>query len=184
MPDFAEWLPPGRAVEGAGRAATLVARRFRRATIVAVIVVLCTALVLFSLLIGGEPVTAMLFFLPFAGAALFDCIRWYRRAEAAQRTGWRPATVTLGPARRRQTWATVAVKFADGSLIRLRTCDLGLSGQALTGLPDLPALIGGRGSAFTVLILPKPPWRDRPKLMTASAETYRWSPVPRRRPKP
>ncbi|WP_328614656.1 hypothetical protein OHS18_42900 [Amycolatopsis sp. NBC_00355] len=184
MPDFSEWLPPGRAVEGAGRATTLVARRFRRATIVAVVAVLCTAVVLFSLLISGEPVTPMLLFLPFTGPALFDCVRWYRRAEAAQRTGWRPATVTLGPVRRRQTWATVAVKFADGSLIRLRTCDLGFSALALAELPDLPALIGGHGSAFTVLILPKPPWRDRPKLMTASAETFRWTPVPRRRPKP
>jgi hypothetical protein len=126
-------------------------------------------------------VTPVILFLPFAGGALFDCVRWYRRADAVERTGWRTATVTLGPMGPRLSPVPVAVKFADGSRIRLRSRDLGFSGQALSGLPDLPAVVGGDGSAFTVLIPPKPPWRDRPKLMAASAETFRWSPVPRRR---
>jgi hypothetical protein len=121
MPGPADWLPPIRAVEGAAEAATLVARRFRRATIVAVIAVLCAALVLCSLLIAGGPVTAVLLFVPFAGGALFDCVRWYRRADAVERTGWRTATVTLGPMGPRLSPVPVAVKFADGSRIRLRS---------------------------------------------------------------
>lgn len=103
-----------------------------------------------------------------------------RQVAAARRTGRRTATVTLAGVTSTPTVSgTVAVRFSDGSRIDLRPWETRDAVRALSELPDLPALIAGHGAAaMTVLVLPKPPLREKPVLFAARAETYRWLPEP------
>jgi hypothetical protein len=107
-------------------------------------------------------------------ACVGNVVVWWRRYRAVRVTGWREATATIGFMVTRGP--VVAVTFPDGSRIDVRTADTGLAVRGLSQLPDLPALVGGYGSAMVLLVLPRPPWWTRPHVFAAKAETYRWTP--------
>ncbi|WP_326955031.1 hypothetical protein [Amycolatopsis sp. NBC_01286] len=140
-----------------------------------------------AMLLGAAPVSlasvgagTVLFFVGAIGVAgcVGTLVRWRRRYRAVRVTGWRDATATIGYVGPRSRGPAVAVKFADGSRIDLRMADSGWTVQALSELPDLPALVGGHGSAMVLLVLPRPPWWTRPRVLAAKAETHRWTPEP------
>ncbi|MEU4524972.1 hypothetical protein AB0F52_40430 [Amycolatopsis sp. NPDC024027] len=141
---------------------------------------------MFATVVGVLIAAACLFaglVVPAVGAAVLTVVPGYwsfachRQAVAARRTGWRTATVTLTGVATLGTSGTVAVRFADGSRIDLRPREAGNAVQALSELPDLPALVAGDGpAALTVLIPPKPPLREKTVLFAARADTYRWLP--------
>jgi predicted alpha/beta hydrolase len=170
-----DWLPPkepGEPEWAAWGTARLDAslRRFVVSTVVAVLV---AGVFLFSGLL-----------VPAAGILAVAAVPGYwsyaraRQADAARRTGWRTATVTLTGVGTTGTapTGTAAVRFSDGSRIDLRLRESGSAVRAVAGLPGLPALVAGAGPAMTVLIPPKPPWREKPVVFAARAETYRWLP--------
>ncbi|MET8848790.1 hypothetical protein [Amycolatopsis sp. NPDC004625] len=171
MPD---WLPPREPGEpdGAARGAALLRARFARAVFATVPGLLVAAAWLFAGLTVPAAAALVLTGIPGYGAFVR-----HRQVLAARRTGWRTATVTLGAVASRRLPGTVAVRFSDGSRIDLRPVEGGHAVQALSELPGLPALVAGEGpAAMVVLVLPKPPVRDKAVLFGVRAETFRWLP--------
>ncbi|MDQ7802437.1 hypothetical protein Q5425_01745 [Amycolatopsis sp. A133] len=171
-----DWLPPkepGEPEWAAWGTARLDAslRRFVVSTVVAVLV---AGVFLFS----GLPVPAFGLLALAAVPGYWSFFR-ARQADAVRRTGWRTATVTVTGVSTTGTapTGTAAVRFSDGSRIDLRLRESGSAVRAISELPGLPALVAGSGpGAMTVLIPPKPPWREKPVVFAARAGTYRWLP--------
>jgi predicted alpha/beta hydrolase len=170
-----DWLPPREPDEPtwSARGTAMLDANLRWYVVSTVLAVLFAGVFLFS----GLPVPA-LGILVVAGVPGYWSFARARQADAARRTGWRTATVTLtGVASTTRVSGTVAVTFSDGSRIDLRPWEAGSAVRALSELPGLPALVAGSGpAAMTVLIPPKLPWREKPVLFGARAETYRWLP--------
>ncbi|UOX85344.1 hypothetical protein MUY14_26540 [Amycolatopsis sp. FBCC-B4732] len=145
-------------------------------------VVLSAAMLLVAAPVGLASAGAAAVLLLVGAIGVVSCagtlVGWRRRHRAVRVTGWCEATATIGhvgPARPPRG-PVVAVKFADGSRIDLRMADGRWSVRALSELPDLPALVGGHGSAMVLLVLPRPPWWTRTRVLAAKAETHRWTP--------
>ena len=171
----ADWLPPREksAPAWSAHATAALERRFRRLAVFLVLEILVAVACLFSgqvlLMVAGPAIAAYGGYCGFAAD---------RRAQAARRTGWRRAAVTVARVRSNDTSTAIAVRFADGSRIDLRSGQGGFAVRALAERPGLPAIVAGHGPAMTVLVLPNPPARDEPVLFGARAETYRWWPDP------
>jgi hypothetical protein len=168
-----DWLPPREKREPAwaARAMAMQETRFRRLAAFFVLEILVAVACLFTgvvpVMVLGPVVAAWGGYCGFAAE---------RRGKAARRTGWRRAAVTVGMMSTRDTSAAIAVRFADGSRIDLRSGQAGSAVRALAELSGLPAIVAGYGPAMTVLVLPNPPLREAPVLVGACAETYRWTP--------
>ncbi|GLY42581.1 hypothetical protein Amsp01_086040 [Amycolatopsis sp. NBRC 101858] len=172
----ADWLPAPEksAPEWSAHGTAALERRFRRLAAFLVLEILVAVACVVSgqvpLMVIGPAIAA------YGGYCGFVADR---RAQAARRTGWRSAVVTVAGLRSRaDTSAAIAVRFADGSRIALRSWQAGFAVRALAERPDLPAIVAGHGPAMTVLVPPNPPARDNPVLFGARAETYRWQPDP------
>ncbi len=168
-----DWLPPRDPgePEWAARGTAMLDTSLRWCVASTVFAVLFAAVFLFSGL-----VLPAIGILVVAGVPGYWTFARARQADAARRTGWRTATVTLEGVTRKSLPRTVVVRFSDGSRIDLRPWEGGTM-PALGDLPGLPALVAGSGpAAMTVLVPPKPPWREKPALFGARANTYRWLP--------
>lgn len=178
---IADWLPlpgrPGARAAGVPEYTRLVREQGDRS---AFFVVLSAAMLLSAapVWLASVGVGTVFFFVGAIGAAgsVGTLVRWRRRYRAVRVTGWREATATIGHVWPKSPGPAVAVKFADGSRIDLRMADGGWTVRALSELPDLPALVGGHGSAMVLLVLPRPPWWTRARVFAANSETYRWTP--------
>jgi hypothetical protein len=171
-----DWLPPREPDEPqwAARGTAVLDASLRWLVVSTVLGVLVAAVLLFAGL-----VLPMLAVLVVAGVPGYWTFARARQADAARRTGWRTATVTITTASGTRLPRSVAVRFADGSRIDLRPWEAGSAVRALGELPGLPALVAGSGpAAMTVLIPPKPPLREKPVVFGVRAETYRWLPKP------
>ncbi|MEV7094677.1 hypothetical protein AB0M80_17760 [Amycolatopsis sp. NPDC051045] len=169
-----DWLPPREPGEPAwaARGTVMLETRLRWPVIATVLGVLFAAVFLFSGLV--VPAVAIL---AVAGVPGYWSFARARQADAARRTGWRTATVTLTGGTGTRLPSTVVVRFSDGSRIDLRPWEGGRTVLALGDLPGLPAVVAGSGpAAMTVLVLPELPWREKPVLFGARTKTYRWLP--------
>ncbi|MEU7783318.1 hypothetical protein [Amycolatopsis sp. NPDC049159] len=169
---YADFLPPREKSEPAwsGQGTTVLERRFRRLAAFLVLEILIAVACLFS---GQVPLMVL-------GPVIAVCGGYCgfaadRRAQAARRTGWRSAVVTVADVSWQAGSVPVAVRFADGSRLDLRSWQAGVAVRALT--PGLPAIVAGDGPAMTVLVPPNPPLRDGPVLFGARAEAARWRPA-------
>ncbi|MEA5364732.1 hypothetical protein VA596_34735 [Amycolatopsis sp., V23-08] len=176
------WLPPagrhGDAVVAAPEHTRLARERSDRQVFFAIVsLAVLLAAVPLAPVGGGVPAGALVL----AGlvgivGALATLLLWRRRYAALRRTGWRRATVTIavtvaGDSRR----PPAQVRFPDGSRLIVLMAGAGLAVRALGGLPELPVLVGGHGSAMVLLILPRPPWWTRPRVIPVVARGYRWT---------
>jgi hypothetical protein len=177
-----DWLPrPENEVAGALEYTRLVREQCDRQVFFGVLSVAALVVALpMSLASAGAGAVLLLVGVIGVLACVGTVVIWRRRYRAVRVTSWREAKATIGRVAPTTSSTTrgplVAVAFADGSRIDVRTTDGGWAVRALSELPDLPVLVGGHGSAMALLVLPRPPWWTRPRVFAAKAETYRWTP--------
>ncbi|MCR6488175.1 hypothetical protein M8542_35640 [Amycolatopsis sp. OK19-0408] len=170
---YEDWLPrpEKRAPPWADRATATLDRRFQLWAVVMVLGIFVAVACLFT----GQ-VVAMIIGLLIGAGGVLGAFLPERRLRAARRTGWRKAEVTISLKPGEDKYALIAVRFADGSRIDLWSRPGSMTVPALAQPPGLPALVAGYGPAMSVLVLPNPPFREKPVLFGARAETYRWVP--------
>ncbi|MFJ1764004.1 hypothetical protein ACIOD2_27065 [Amycolatopsis sp. NPDC088138] len=182
--DTTDWLPPAGEHGAAPEYTRLVRERSDRQVFFA-IVSLAVLLAAVPIGLAGAGFAGALVLAGLIGIAgcLATLVTWRRRYHAVRRTGWRQATVTIEVSAGGSRRPAAQVEFPDGSRIVVLMAGAGLAVRGLGGLPGLPALAGGHGSAMVLLVLPRPPWWTRPHVIPAVARTYRWTPPdrPRRR---